>query len=76
MSIDRVGLTLTILAIGSIAVAALTFRRRLVVAWFSLHAAGVLAWIGYAATGETICFAAGILALVAMHVASPNRMTS
>ncbi len=82
---EAVGLTFTVLAIASVAAGVTAYRRSLarpgdfrrgvVVTWVCFHIAGLLAGIGYAITGEVACFAASVVALTAMHVLSPTRLT-
>jgi hypothetical protein len=66
----------SILGIASIAVTvvAVLARRNIVVAWACVHLAGALALIGYIVTGQWFCFLAVIIALIAMHWYSPNRL--
>lgn len=49
-------------------------RMTVIVTWVCLHAAGLLAWFGYVASGDTMCFIAGVAMLALMHLFSPNRL--
>jgi hypothetical protein len=48
-------------------------RGAIIVTWACLQSAGLCALVGYAVTGEAICFIAALVMLMAMHVFSPNR---
>jgi hypothetical protein len=64
------------LGIASIAitVAALLARHNILVTWTCVHLAGALALIGYIIASQWFCFLAAIIALIAMHWFSPNRL--
>ena len=49
-------------------------RRTVTRTWVWLRAAGLLALAGYVLSGEGTCFAAGMLALVLMHMFGPGRL--
>jgi predicted permease len=48
-------------------------RDAVLATWACVQVAGALALAGYAVTGAAICCIVDVLALVVMHVFSPNR---
>ncbi|HSJ90403.1 MAG TPA: hypothetical protein VK909_24540 [Anaerolineales bacterium] len=84
LAVEQIGIALTIGSIVGLIGGLLTYYRHgtlsrspekkaIILTWVCLHIAGLFALAGYTITGEVICFIAGILALISMHVFSPNR---
>jgi len=79
---EPIGIGLAIAALSGLAAGLLTYyartagrrdRRTVILTWVWFQAGGVSALVGYAITGKTICFVAGIMTLMLMHAFSPNR---
>ena len=86
LTFDSVSLTWPLLSLVAIVAGVVVYRsgqrtkdsalRRgtIIVSWTCFLIAGVFALVGYALTGGTTSFLAGIVSLTVMHVFSPNRL--
>ena len=85
LAVDRVGAALALGAVVGLAGGLVVYYRRrartrpaeqaaIIVTWACFQGAGLSAIVGYALTGEEVCFLAGLLTLVSMHAFSPNRL--
>jgi hypothetical protein len=79
------GLVFTVLSVVGLGAGLVTYRRgpksdvglmrrTVTLTWAWFQAAGALALAGYVSSGERVCFAAGILALILMHLFGPDRL--
>jgi hypothetical protein len=84
LAVDPIGIALTIGSIVALVGGLLAYYRHstpsrpaekkaVLLTWVCLQTAGLFGLAGYAITGQVICFIAGILVLISMHVFSPNR---
>jgi hypothetical protein len=82
LAVERIAIALALGSVVGIAAGLVAFSLRraksrdrdaVVLAWVCFQGAGFFALIGYASSGQTRCFVAGILTLAVMHAFSPNR---